>query len=74
MAKRVLIGIAIAIGIVLLLLVGLIGFLTITEYKPAPIEDASLSFVEEDSDAVEIDEEFIESVRLFASCCWGSWL
>ena len=58
MAKRVLIGVAVVIGLVLLLLVGLIGFLTITEYKPETIEDASLSFIDGDSEAVEVDEEF----------------
>ena len=65
MAKRVLIGIAVVIGLVLLLLVGLIGFLTITEYKPEPIEDASLSFVDEDSEAVEVDEEFLANILMY---------
>ena len=48
MVKKILVGVAIVIGLVLVLLIGLIGFLTITEYKPEPVEDASLSFIEED--------------------------
>ena len=58
MAKRIIRTVAIIVGLIVLLLVGLVFFLTVTEYKPAPVEDASLSFVEQDSEAVELDEEF----------------
>ena len=58
MAKRILLTVAIIVGIILVLLIGLIGFLTITEYKPAPMEDATLSFMNKDSETVETDEEF----------------
>ena len=58
MAKRIIRTVAIIVGLIVLLLVGLVVFLTVTEYKPAPVEDASLSFMEQDSEAVELDEEF----------------
>ncbi|MBR5516389.1 MAG: endonuclease, partial [Firmicutes bacterium] len=58
MAKRILLTIVIIVGLILLLLVGLIGFLSITEYKPEPVEDASLSFTNDNSEAAKVDEEF----------------
>ena len=40
MKKRILIFLGAIVGVVFLLLAGLITFLSITEYKPAPIQDA----------------------------------
>ncbi len=58
MVKKILMGIGILIALILILLIGLIGFLTITEYKPEPVEDASLSFFSGESEAVSTEEEF----------------
>ncbi len=40
MAKKILIGIGIVLGVILLAAAGLIGWLTITEYRPAAVEPA----------------------------------
>ena len=58
MVKKLLLSVAIVLGVVVVLLVGLIAFLTITEYKPAPIEDATIHFTSSEAEAVETDEEF----------------
>ena len=39
MAKKLLIGISIFLGVVVLAVAGLVGWLTVTEYRPAGVED-----------------------------------
>ncbi len=58
MVKRILWGVAIVAAVIIVLLVGLIGFLSLTEYKPEPIEDAIISTSKSDSQSIKIDEEF----------------
>jgi endonuclease/exonuclease/phosphatase family metal-dependent hydrolase len=43
MAKRILKWVGIVLGVVVLAAVGLIGWLTVREYKPAPVEDVEIN-------------------------------
>ena len=58
MFKKAILGIVAVVALIIAILVTFIGFLTITEYRPEPIEDASIHFASSEADAVEMDEEF----------------
>lgn len=58
MVKKVLKGVLMVVGVILVFLVCFIGFLTITEFNPEPVEDASIYVTSSEAEAAEIDEEF----------------
>ena len=58
MVKRVLKVAGVVVAAILILLIGLIGFLSITEYKPEPVEDASLAFMDGLSKEASVSDEF----------------
>ena len=58
MVKRVLKIVLILVAVIVLLLVGLIAFLSITEFNPEAVEDASITFAKDDAKAANTDEPF----------------
>lgn len=58
MTKKVFIGLGVVVALIIAILVGFIVFLSVTEYKPEPVQDAEYSFLDADVETVDIDEEF----------------